>query len=62
MNAITDVAEESYDGLMDPKFYSGVAGIAIGGVLGGVVAAIAIEVDASWVQIQIVAMCKGGRA
>ena len=37
MNAITDVAEDSYEGLKDPSFYSGVAGIAVGGVLGSVV-------------------------
>ena len=37
MNAITDVAEDSYEGLKDPAFYSGVAGIAVGGVLGSVV-------------------------
>ena len=37
MNAVTNVVEDSYEGLMDAKFYSGVAGIAIGGVLGSVV-------------------------
>ena len=36
MDAITGVVEESYEGLQDPSFYSGVAGIAVGGVLGSV--------------------------
>jgi len=36
MNAVTEVVEDSYEGLTDPTFYSGVAGIAVGGVLGSV--------------------------
>ena len=34
MNAVTEVVDESYAGLMSPEFYSGVAGVAVGGVLG----------------------------
>ena len=37
MNAVTNVAQESYEGLMDSSFYSGVAGVAVGGVLGSVI-------------------------
>jgi len=34
MNAVTEVVESSKAGLMSPEFYSGVAGVAVGGVLG----------------------------
>ena len=35
-NPVTEIAEESYGGLRDPSFYSGVVGIAVGGILGTV--------------------------
>lgn len=34
ISQVSDVVEESYAGLMSPEFYSGVAGVAVGGVLG----------------------------
>ncbi len=34
MNAIENVVESSKDGLMSPEFYTGVAGVAVGGVIG----------------------------
>ena len=37
MNAVTNVVEDSYEGLMDSSFYSGVAGVAVGGILGSVI-------------------------
>ena len=37
MNAVTEVVDESYTGLMSPEFYSGVAGVAVGGVLGSAI-------------------------
>lgn len=35
-NPVAEIAEESYGGLKDPSFYSGVVGIAVGGILGTV--------------------------
>ena len=35
-NPVAEIVEESYVGLKDPSFYSGVVGIAVGGVLGTV--------------------------
>ena len=37
MNAVSNVVEDSYEGLMDSSFYSGVAGVAVGGILGSVI-------------------------
>jgi|ETNmetMinimDraft_4_1059912.scaffolds.fasta_scaffold04256_5 hypothetical protein len=35
-NPVAEIAQESYVGLRDPSFYSGVVGIAVGGILGTV--------------------------
>ncbi len=37
MNPVADVAEESWEGMRDVNLYSGVAGVAVGGVLGSVI-------------------------
>ena len=34
ISQVSDVMEESYSGLLNPEFYAGVAGVAVGGVVG----------------------------